>query len=65
MKHQNVYGVPSKNGLLNAIELEILNNLDYYGRFLEADKDCVKEAKILEKIFAACENTRVLQITLY
>ena len=43
MKHQNVHKVPSKNDLLNAIEFGIFSNLDYYGRFLEADKDCVKE----------------------
>ena len=40
---QNVHKVPSKNDLLNAIEFEILNNLDFYGRFLEAHKDRVKE----------------------
>ena len=34
---------PVKNDLLNAIKFEILNNLDCYGRFLEADKDCIKE----------------------
>ena len=43
MKHKNVHKVPSKNDLLNAIEFEILDNLDYCGRVLEADKDCVKE----------------------
>ena len=43
MKHKNIHKVTSKNDLLNAIEFKILNNLDYYGRFLEADKDRVKE----------------------
>ena len=68
MKHQNVHKVPSKYDLLNAIEFEILNNLDYYGRFLEANKDCVKELddyRSMRKYSSATNDLVLIALTNY
>ena len=68
MKHQNVHKVPSKNDLLNAIEFENLNNLDYYGRFLEADKDCVKElddCRSMRKYSSATNDLALIALSNY
>ena len=68
MKHKNVHKVLRKNDLLNAIEFEILNNLDYYGRFLEADKDCVKELddyRSMRKYSSATNDLLLIALTNY
>ena len=68
MKHKNVHKVPSKNDLLNAIQFEILNNLDYHGRFLEAEKDCVKELddyRSMRKYSSATNDLVLIALTNY
>ena len=44
MRHRNVKAIPSNSELLTMIKYEVLNNLDYYGKFINsADVDFVHE----------------------
>lgn len=36
MTHENVKAIPSNSELLTMIKFEVLNNLDYYGKFINS-----------------------------
>ena len=45
MRHENVKAIPSNSELLTMIKFEVLNNLDYHGKFISSAY-CVKSFQI-------------------
>ena len=44
MRYLNIQAIPSKEELLNLLKFEVLNHLDYYGKFVNSlQVDCVQE----------------------
>ena len=65
MRHENVKAIPSNSELLTMIKSEVLNNLDYYGKFINgADVDFVHELERYadQKSYGSDTNDLVLSV---